>query len=363
MNTHVDTLIKQVRRSNPELQQQSALALAESALSSHRQEAIGAVCTLLDHDLFDVRETAKQALIKIGGRDVVEHIIPFLTSSSTTALNYAIDILSQIGGDGIDAILDLLNSKDHDVRKFGCDILGNLHYRESVYELLELLNDPHINVAIAAGEALGKLGNAEAVPHLIRLLRHPDTWMRCIAAEALGKIGDSRAVDALLAIPADEEPIVLYSVIKALGNLHDPRVLPYIFVTLRHHPKFAASAAQAIECLAAHQGNDIYEQVRNSGVAEAFLPLLGSNHGDILQSAIHLIGKLRLVTASQPLQHLLQHPNNDVVAEAAAALLQIEQPEALRPIVQELLAHTSNQPRRQLFEHVLETMHPGQGGG
>lgn len=356
MNTLMNTLITQVRESDPEQQRQGALALAESARSSHRQEAVGALCALLDHDLLDVRETAKQALIKIGGQDVVERIIPLLTSSSTTALNYAVDILSKIGGDGIDAILDLLNSKDHDVRKFGCDILGNLHYRESVYELLELLNDPHINVAIAAGEALGKLGNAEAVPHLIRLLHHPDTWMRCIAVEALGKIGDPRAVDALLAIPGSEEPIMLYTIIKALGNLHDPRVLPYILAALREHAKFAASAAQAIESLAAQQGDDVYEHIRNAGVADLFLPLLSSEHEEILQNAIHLIGKLRVPGASQPLQHLLQHQNTDIVAGAAAALLQIEPPETLRPIIQELLTRASHQPRRQLLQYVLDMM-------
>jgi HEAT repeat protein len=361
MGDPVYTLIQQARHAEPAVRKQSAVELGKSDLSSHRQDAIRALCDLLSHEHLEVREAAKEALISIGGDDVVEALVSYLTNSSTTALNYAIEILSQKGSDGIDHILALLASKNHDVRKFGCDILGNLRYSDSVYDLIELLSDPHINVAIAAGEALGKLRNPEAVPHLIRALQHPDTWMRCIAAEALGKIGDPRALDAFLAVPSDEEPIVVYTAIKAMSRLRDKQVVPYMLSILRSNSMFAPSVAQAIEHLAADQGEAIYHQVKTSGVTTPFVCLLSSEHVDVLRSAIHLVKNLQLREAIQALRQLLHHADDEVVAEAIEALVRLEDPGTITPVFQQLLTQTSNRDRKHLFQQALSLLQKEQG--
>jgi HEAT repeat protein len=356
MGDLVYTLIQQTHHAEPAIRKQSAVELGKIDLSSHRQDAIRALCALLNHEHLDVREAAKGALIGIGGEDVVKALVSYLTSSSTTALNYAIEILSQKGSDGIDHILALLASKNHDVRKFGCDILGNLQYVESVYDLIELLNDPHINVAIAAGEALGKLGNPEAVPHLIRALQHPDTWMRCIAAEALGKIGDPRALEAFLAIPSDEEPIVVYTAIKAMSHLRDEHVVPYMLSILRSNSMFASSVAQAIEHLAAGQGETIYHQVKASGVTTPFVCLLSSEHVDVLRSAINLVKKLHLREAIQSLRQLLKHADDEVVSEAIEALVGLDDPRNITPVFQQLLTQTNSINRKHLFQQALSSL-------
>jgi HEAT repeat protein len=336
MDTHVDTLIQQTQSDDPAIQRQSALELGQQTLDAHRQEAIQALCKLLAHSQLEVREAAEQALVSIRGRDVVKALLPYLKGPSTTVLNYAVEILGQIGDDGIDLIVDLLESKDHDVRKFGCDILGHLHYAEAVYDLIELLNDPHINVAIAAADALGKLGNPEAVPHLIRALHHPDTWMQCVAAEALGRIGDRRAVDAFLALSTHENSIVLYSVIKAMGMLHDERVVPSIIAILQSNPMFAASAVQSLENLAAQHGDRVYEELHKVNIVPSFVRLLSSDNTEVLRSAIHLAGKLRLQEAIQPLATLLCHENHEIADSAMTALLDIRDPADTIPVLQRL---------------------------
>ena len=353
MDNHVYVLIQQTQAGDVDRQRQSALELGSRDISAHRAEVIQALCHLLGSEHIHVREAAEEALIKIGGRDVVAALLPYLKNSSTTALNYAVEILSKIGNVGIDLIVTLLNSKDHDVRKFGCDILGNLRYADSVYDLIELLNDPHINVAIAAGEALGKLGNAEAVPPLIRTLRHPDTWMKCIAAEALGKIGEHQAVEALITIPLDEEPIVLYSVIKAMGNLHDQRVVPYIISILRSNPMFASSAVQTIENLATQQGDNVYAELKTAGVTTSFIRLLSSENIDVLRSAIHLVGKLHLKEAVPPLKNLLRHDSPEIVADVIAALVQIEEPGVVTSIFQQVLAQTTDTQLKDRLQQAL----------
>ena len=317
------TLIQQVKSPDPDTRRHSIVALGKSRLSGARQEVIELLIASLEDEQLAVREAAERALISLKDRDVVEALIPCLSSSLTTTLNYAVEILSAIGDVAIDRIAQLLESKNHDIRKFGCDILGTLKDTESIYELIDLLNDPHVNVAIAAGEALGKIKHTEAVPYLIRALQHQDTWMRCIAAEALGKIGDSRAVDPFISMSPHEDPIVLYTVIKAMGNFHEKRVLPYILSILQTNPMFAPSAAQAIVHLAQHQGDSVYEDLRHAGIGEHFLRLLSSDNHDVLQSAIVLIGQFQLQQAVRPLGRLLEHNSEQIVNETIDALVRI----------------------------------------
>ena len=323
MENQICTLIQHVKDSDPDIRRHSIIMLGKSQLSGDRQEVIETLIAALEDEHLAVREAAEQVLISLKGRDVVEALIPCLSESSTTILNYAVEILSQIGDVASDRILQLLESRNHDIRKFGCDILGSLKHTESVYELIELLNDPHVNVAIAAGEALGNLEHAEAVPYLIRALRHQDTWMRCIAAEALGKIGDPRAVDPFIAMSPHEDPIVLYSVVKAMGNFRDQRVLPYILSILQTSPMFAPSAAQALEQLAQRQGDSIYEAICHAGVGELFLRLFSSDNQDVLRSAIIIVGQLQLQEAVHPLGQLLEHNSENIVNEAIEALVRI----------------------------------------
>ncbi len=325
MENHLDMFIQQLNDPNPETRKQGIVELGKADISACRQEVIRAFITLLGDPDIAVREAAEHTLIVIGGRDIVTALVPRLSDPSTTILNSAIAILSQTGDVAIDQILPLLESRDHDIRKFGCDILGNLQYADSIYELIELLNDPHVNVAIAAGEALGKIGDLEAVPYLIRALQHHDTWMKCIAAEALGKIGDQRAVDPFISMSVYEDPIVLYTVIKAMGNFQDKRVLPYILSILRSNPVFAPSASQAIEHLAHLQGESVYREVRSARVGKHFIRLLSHDNKEILRSAVNIVRHLQISEAVEPLETLLfqtvhTQTNENLRLEVATAL-------------------------------------------
>lgn len=370
MNNHVYALIQQIKLGNPDIRRQAAKELGEIAagvernrdeVTTDRHDIIqGLIHLLADEDLV-VRETAEKALTTLGGRDVIHALILCLSSPSTTLLNYAIEILSRIGNTAIGSIRSLLESKDHDIRKFGCDILGNLQHAEAVYDLIELLNDPHVNVAIAAGEALGKIGNPDAVPYLIRALQHPDTWMKCIAAEALGKIGDQRAIEPFIEMSAYEDPIVLYTVIKAMGNLHDERVLPYILSILQTNPIFAPSVVQAIQTLATLKGDEIYGQVSAAGVDEYFIRLLKSENLEVLKSTINLIGHLHLTQAVHQLGHFLEHRDEHIVAEAVQALVRIGEPgleeiHKAMPRLQTLLKQTTDTVLQDALQHALSVL-------
>ncbi|GAK52496.1 hypothetical protein U14_03747 [Candidatus Moduliflexus flocculans] len=328
MEKHVHALLRQMRDSDADMRRQSILALKDADITAERVEVITALIDALDDSHIAVREAAEATLIAIGGADVVAALIPCLSHESPTVLNYAIEILSRIGLDAVQYILPLLESRDHDIRKFACDILGKLKYADAMYELIDLLKDPHVNVAISAGEALGNIGSPEAVPYLIRSLHHADTWMKCIAVEALGKIGDARAVEPFINFPVSEDPIVLYTVIKAMGNFDDERVLPYILAILHSNPMFASSAAQAIDQLADRHGERVYQEVSAAGVGEAFIRLLSNDNLDVVRSAISLVGHLRLTSAVPSLRSLLEHHDAKIIAKSASALVRIGDPGA-----------------------------------
>ncbi len=326
MENHVHALIRQMRDPDADTRRQSILALKDADIESERPDVVTALIAALNDTHIAVREAAEVTLISLRGADVVAALIPCLSHESPTVLNYALEILSRIGLDDVEQILSLLESRDHDIRKFACDILGKLKYAAAIYDLIDLLKDPHINVAISAGEALGNIGSPEAVPYLIRSLHHPDTWMKCIVAEALGKIGDARAVDPFIHFSVSEDPIVLYTVIKAMGNFEDPRVLPYILSILSSNPMFASSAAQAIDQLAEKHGERVYQDVSAAHVGEAFIRLLSNDNLDVVRSAISLVGHLRLISAVPHLRGLLEHHDAKIIAKSASALVRIGDP-------------------------------------
>ncbi len=366
MKKRIDALIEQMRQPAPDIRQQAAKELGTMARLeqsqgerlAERRDVIQGLITLLADDHLAVRDAAEEALVMLRGSEVVQALVLCLSSPSTTLLNAAIDILSRIGHDSIDAICALVDSKDHDIRKFGCDILGNLRYADAVYDLIDLLNDPHVNVAIAAGEALGKIGNPDAVPYLIRALHHPDTWMKCIAAEALGKIRDQRAVEPFIEMATYEDPIVIYTIMKAMGNLRDDRVLPYILSILQSNPIFAPSAVQAIQSLATSYGEEIYVQVKAAGVEDVFIRLLQSENLEVLKSSITLAGYLHLTDAVPYLGRLLNHEEMQIVEETLQALIRIGEPgvqeiQKAMPSIHTRLTQTTDAELRETLQQIL----------
>jgi HEAT repeat protein len=149
---------------------------------------------------------------------------------------------------------------------------------------------------------------------------------------------------------------VLYTVIKAMGHLQDERVLPYIISVLRSNSMFASSAVQAIESLAAHQGEEVYEKVKTAGMTTSFIRLLASDNPEVLRSVIHLAGKLQLKEAIHPLENLLHHENDGIVADAISALVQIGEPESIVPVFQTLLAQTTNTTLKNRLQQALYTL-------
>ncbi len=148
-----------------------------------------------------VRKTAVEALVAVGGTEVIEGLVRQLSSHDNAgARNSAIEALVHIGAEAVDGLLASLATPDPDVRKFIVDILGDIRDPRAVPPLINRLEDPDENIRVASAEALGKIKDRRAVDALLGCLtRNDQGWLDYAAAEALGELGDERALGPLLA--------------------------------------------------------------------------------------------------------------------------------------------------------------------
>jgi HEAT repeat protein len=179
-----------------------------------------------------VRKAAVEAILSIGGPNVIAGLIQALSSHDNAgARNSAIEALVQIGGQAVAPLLGIIETPDPDVRKFVVDILGDTKDRRAVPALIERLDDTDENIRVAAAEALGKIRDPRAVDALLSgLTRHDQGWLDYASAEALGEIGDQRALEPLLAALSRNslrEPIL-----EALGKIGNATTLRPLIASL-----------------------------------------------------------------------------------------------------------------------------------
>ena len=104
--------------------------------------------------------------------------------------------------------------------------------------ILMLLEHKNHRVASAAAYSLGEIRNDQAVPALIAALQSDRAHMRRIAAHALGKINDKHAVEPLILVLYKEaQPVAVQaSAIMSLGRIGDPGAKG-ILTQLNHSPE------------------------------------------------------------------------------------------------------------------------------
>ena len=103
------------------------------------------------------------------------------------------------------ALSQALADADHHVRESAAEALGKLGDAQAVEPLCKALADADHHVRKSAAEALVKVGDARAVEPLCMALCDAYTLVRVYAAEALGRIGDTRAVIPLRKALGDKD--------------------------------------------------------------------------------------------------------------------------------------------------------------
>ena len=170
----LEFLTRKLQSSDAEERREAAVDLGRTG-----REAIPLLLRTLSDADWRVRKTAVEALIALGGDDVIQGLIQCLSAHDNAgARNSAIEALVHLGGGAVDALLSVLETPDVDVRKFIVDILGDIGDTRAVPALIGKLDDPDENIRVAAAESLGKIRDRRAVEPLIACLtRYDQSWL------------------------------------------------------------------------------------------------------------------------------------------------------------------------------------------
>jgi HEAT repeat protein len=267
-------------------------------LSGRGSEALPLLLRAMGDVDWRVRKTAVEALLSLGGEDVISGLIQALSAHDNAgARNSAIEALVQIGGHAVAPLLGIIGTPDPDVRKFVVDILGDIKDRQAVPALIGRLEDADENIRVAAAEALGKIRDRRAVDSLLACLtRYNQGWLDYAAAEALGEIGDERALEPLLA--ALGRSSLREPVLEALGKIGNATTLAPLVASLADPLRIVrevsiAALAAIYRKSAAAERREIVATVRaglNERAVDFLEEILITSTGELQKSTIAILG-------------------------------------------------------------------------
>ncbi len=206
---------------------------------------------LANHPNPVVRRAAAKTLTLIADPTAVPHLIhALLNDEDTVVKGSSIGALARIGEPSVQALLDILGTKDLPESTIGhaawalafigagakeylyqaiasdssvvrgavVGAIAKVAQEEPKPELFEILvkslTDVDVDVRCEAAAALGNLAYKPAIPNLIELLHNSDGETRRAAALSLMKVGDRSAIEALQAALAKESEVAIQGVIK-----------------------------------------------------------------------------------------------------------------------------------------------------
>jgi HEAT repeat protein len=187
-----DALIAQLGHAAPDLRRQAARELMVYP------EAIPHLCARLSHESVpSVRESILLTLIRFENEEVVQGLLPLLSSEDAGLRNSAVEALQHMP-DAVAPYMEvLLHDANSDVRIFAVDVLQMLRHPHSPAWLHRIIaEDPHVNVCAAAVDRLAEIGTPDMIPALEALAtRFPEEpFMAFAVVTAIERITGGSAV-------------------------------------------------------------------------------------------------------------------------------------------------------------------------
>ena len=130
-----------------------------------------------------MRQSAAEALGKLGDKEAVEPLIALLADRETNVRRAAVEALDKLGDDrAVKPLAALLADKDSNLRS---TVEGTLVKFKAVDTLIEALKSSDANARERAASALGKLEDKQATRPLIALLSDRER-VECAAKRSRG---------------------------------------------------------------------------------------------------------------------------------------------------------------------------------
>ncbi len=191
----------------------------ETIAESRTCDFIDDLVAVLSDDNPGVKEAALNALISIGGENVARAIAPLIKTDDASLRNISIEILTQVGREGLDVIESLLGDQDDDVVKFGVDILAAIRDGKAFGMLSRLVSHSNPNIRASVAICLGRIRAEGSVDILLKALKDKEEWVRFSAIEALGLLRSGNALEPLLDIVDMETGLTAEAAIEALSKI------------------------------------------------------------------------------------------------------------------------------------------------
>jgi HEAT repeat protein len=187
----------------------------------HAAESGDKIFELLQHQFDDVKESALEACVAIGGPEMERRFAELFHSEEPLDRMMATHALGKLGvAEHMGQLKQALEDEIPDIRKVALEALGDACLNDEDLDLaVSRLDDEHKEVRLTVVELLGKCGEDKVFPHLVRALADEDDWVRIRAVEALGELRKPEAIAELVPLLEHPNKLVPLKVVEALGEI------------------------------------------------------------------------------------------------------------------------------------------------
>ncbi|SDN60694.1 HEAT repeat [Desulfonauticus submarinus] len=189
-----------------------------------REEFVELLFKFLDHPWDDVKDTALDSLIQIGGDKVLKGFKNFFKDNDPLHRLMAIYAFGELRAEEyIDLVKEALEDEVVDIRKVALESLAKLCKKSQ--EVLDLvgskLKDESNEVRLTLVELMSKCDHKDVVSYLVEALDDVDDWVKIRALEALIEKGEinEEITNKIISFLNYPNKIVVLKAIEALGEL------------------------------------------------------------------------------------------------------------------------------------------------
>ena len=315
---------------------------------------------MLDNKDQSMRLDGINLLAQTGDIQAASILVNYINDSDETiAIDSLKAVVSLKQSDSLDAIIKLLDTPRPILRQWAVWGTGEFRDKKATNALLKLLNHKDPGTRATAAYALGNIGDNRAIPSLVQVvIEDSDTDVRKNAAESVIQLKENLKIPGFIDMAIDgniekrksfimkyfgeetqdetEEqvddinkylsdlqstnPRARADACRALGNIKAPDSVPYLIETLKDEDENV--------CRAAGYALSHYEEA-----VEPLISLLYDSNEHAIQMAIWILGELKARKALSEIINILEHELPDIRQNAAYALGNICDRNAIEPLI------------------------------
>ncbi|GMT42914.1 MAG: hypothetical protein IEMM0002_1325 [bacterium] len=262
---------------------------------------------------------------RLGSQSDIDKIAPLLNEKERDLKKTAINILMGIGGSkAATHIIELIKSPDWWARRRAVEALSKLKVSESAQPLLDQLDkerDPKIKIEII--KTLGEVGDAQSAKRILPQLKDGDMIVRQMVIEAMGKTADASIVGEVIELMKDAEVNVRRAGAEILDKVKDPRAIEILLKALKDNDWWVREIA-----------TDALADIKTGGINKKVIKLFKSEDENTRRSAVEYFNRSPDPMAFDSLIGVLRDKDWWVREKAVQTLGKIGDERAIEPILE-----------------------------